>query len=118
MSNSPSRSKGMNDGIFGWNTKQNKMLKTTLGLKDEINSDTVSTEFNYLSTRRIELKDRSNDSQKQKHINGTATETSQSEIAEKGVMVINQSIQVMDDFPVFPMSINTKEISNKKDRSN
>ena len=40
------------------------MFRTTIGLKDEINSDTVSTEFNYLNqfpiSRKIELKQRSN----------------------------------------------------------
>lgn len=39
---------------------KNYMLRTTLGLRDEASSDTVSTEFNYLqpTVRRLELGER------------------------------------------------------------
>ena len=43
------------------------MLRTTLGLKDDINSDTVSTEFNYLNpiTRKLEFKDKTSDTHRE-----------------------------------------------------
>ena len=45
----------------GFLTKtKNHMLRTTLGLRDEASSDTVSTEFNYLqpSVRKIDISHR------------------------------------------------------------